>query len=379
MGTRSPTCMVDAEIMDVLGEAYDDDAQRVTRQTAGGVGFRWTGVMDAAHAAWIGGTRLLRYGELLPGGAARALEIMNSRSREDGLVSPQRLDQELVLELGMGRGRLALQLFLAGATVVGVELAAERYGMAVSALERLAHRRPDQFEISRRCAEAIRIRKIGGPRGALCEFRLGSFFDVVTTEEMAAATIVFAQVCLPSPVWPRVRAMFEHLQAGCRVLSYEDLEKVCEGSYGQWDCPFKLVDSPYLACSWAPEKGHAFHYYERTGRGTIVTHATRTQQRPEETVEVRGTEKAVEEDHPAQDSQETAKLPAEPVPERASVQVDRPAVATKPRAAAASGSAHGAAKAPGRRPPGGYGNGKFPPAPAASNGFLQPPPPPVTS
>merc|ERR1719456_1113354 len=97
---------------------------------------------------------------------------------------------QLCLELGMGRGRLALQLLLSGATVIGVELASERYRLAVAAFERLAHRSPEQFEISKRTAEAIRIRRRGGPKGAICEVRLGNFFDVVTASEVNASTLI---------------------------------------------------------------------------------------------------------------------------------------------------------------------------------------------
>lgn len=58
---------------------------------------------------------------------------------------------QVILELGMGRGRCALQLFLHNATVLGllfgrisvaqgVELCFERYGKALEQMERLAHR-----------------------------------------------------------------------------------------------------------------------------------------------------------------------------------------------------------------------------------------------
>ncbi|CAK8986874.1 unnamed protein product [Durusdinium trenchii] len=37
--------------------------------------FAWSGFVDAAKAAWIGGTQLLTYGELLPAGTQKALAV----------------------------------------------------------------------------------------------------------------------------------------------------------------------------------------------------------------------------------------------------------------------------------------------------------------
>mmetsp|Transcript_45996 Transcript_45996/g.92772 ORF Transcript_45996/g.92772 Transcript_45996/m.92772 type:complete len:424 (-) Transcript_45996:47-1318(-) len=302
---------VPASVLAALAQAYDESIELVQRPLPGVSGFRWTGVMDAAQAAWIGGTRMLRYGELLPGGLARGLDAMlegegggasdasecaasgsgdatSSRECLRGAASGQ-----LALELGMGRGRVALQLFLSGATVIGVELANERYGLAVAALERLAHRCPEQFEISRRTSQAVRIRRVNGPKAAICEVRLGNFFDVVTGEEVEAATLVFLQVCLPQPAWPRLRSLLLHTQANCRILMYENLRKMWEGE----NFPFESLGNPHLSCSWNPERGHRFHCYQRapalpsapsalakTGRGAssdapahgIASHGSRT-------------------------------------------------------------------------------------------------------
>mmetsp|Transcript_43676 Transcript_43676/g.135909 ORF Transcript_43676/g.135909 Transcript_43676/m.135909 type:complete len:457 (-) Transcript_43676:2-1372(-) len=255
-----PTLPVHANVLATLAQAYDESVEEVQKPLPGVSGFRWTGVMDAAQAAWIGGTRMLRYGELLPGGLSRALDLMTEGQRggADGAGEGAAAGQ-LALELGMGRGRVALQLFLSGATVIGVELANERYGLAVAALERLAHRCPEHFEISRRTASTVRIRRVGGPKAAICELRLGNFFDVVTGEEVEAATLLFMQVCLPQPAWPRLRSLLLHTQAGCRILMYENLRKMWEGG----NFPFDCLGDPHLSCSWAPERGHRFHCYLR--------------------------------------------------------------------------------------------------------------------
>ncbi|CAE8702847.1 unnamed protein product, partial [Polarella glacialis] len=161
--------------------------------------------------------------ELLPGGVHKALQIMAPGLRfEDAWEYGSQ--QQLVLELGMGRGRLAAQLFFMGCTVIGVELANERFLMAAAALERLAHRCSHTYEMSRRGQEA-RIRKKDGPVGALCEVRQGNFLDRVTKEEVAAATLVILQVFLPKSVWPQLRIFLEELKGGCRILSYEDLRQ----------------------------------------------------------------------------------------------------------------------------------------------------------
>merc|ERR1711933_569502 len=99
-----------------------------------------------------------------------------------------------------------------------------------------------------------------GPKGSICEVRLGNFFDVVSTEEIAAATLMVLQVCLPQPVWPRVRELLCHTRPGCRLLLYEAMGKLWEGSNS---FPFAHLSSPLLACSWSPKTGHRFHCYER--------------------------------------------------------------------------------------------------------------------
>jgi len=260
-----PSYDVSSEVMQLLAQAYDEGTDEASNPKAGLSGFRWTGVVDAAQAAWIGGTRLLQYGELLPGGVEKAYTYLCKGSLGDPSASsdaPMAKDRQLVLELGMGRGRVALQLFLSGATVIGVELASERYGLGVAALERLAHRFPQDFEISRRTATAVRIRRRKGPKGALCEFRLGNFFNCVTKEEIGASTLMFVQVCLPQAVWPRLQKLVQTAHEGCRLLTYEDMNKVVAQMEPK---PLTYVGSIRLACTWNREKGHRFNCYQCMG------------------------------------------------------------------------------------------------------------------
>jgi hypothetical protein len=75
-----------------------------------------------------------------------------------------------------------------------------------------------------------------------------------------AATLIFCQVCLPPATYARIRTLLGCMHDGCRVLMYEDMQKIWKG---HGDMPFKLVATPFLSCSWEPERGHRFFVYER--------------------------------------------------------------------------------------------------------------------
>eukprot|EP00435_Cladocopium_sp_Y103_P016772 s1390_g4.t1 len=120
--------------------------------------------------------------ELLPAGTEKALAVMAPGLHFE---SPARQrHHEVALELGCGRGRAALHLFLAGATVLGVELALERYSFAVEAMQRLAHRCPEAFRVSFQTSKAWQ---------EVLQVRQGDFFQLVDREEIAAATLIFLQ------------------------------------------------------------------------------------------------------------------------------------------------------------------------------------------
>lgn len=249
---------VPQSILDRLALAYDEDPQSV-RRTPQQSRFAWTGVMDAARAAWIGGTQLLQYGELLPAGTEKALALMAPGLHFLPQGMPGR-NHEVALELGMGRGRVGLHLFLAGATVLGVELAWQRFSLAAEASDRLSHRCPDLFSMSFLDAK-FRLLRVGGPPHAFLEARHGDFLKLVTPEEVSAATLIFLHVCLPTASWPSLRQFLQLCQPGCRVLSYEDLRNIWKGQKG--DFPFQDIATPALACSWAAEEGHRFYCYQR--------------------------------------------------------------------------------------------------------------------
>eukprot|EP00931_Biecheleriopsis_adriatica_P047155 TRINITY_DN27158_c0_g1_i1.p1 TRINITY_DN27158_c0_g1~~TRINITY_DN27158_c0_g1_i1.p1 ORF type:complete len:481 (-),score=68.93 TRINITY_DN27158_c0_g1_i1:59-1501(-) len=248
---------VPQHVVNQLAQAYDEDPQKVGHHQQHSR-YSWSGVMDAARAAWIGGTRLLNYGELLPSGTSKALAVMAPGISFESPNMPSQ--NKLALELGMGRGRAAAHLYFMGMTVVGVELAHERFCIARQALERLAHRCPHTYEMVYLKSQEARIRRCAGPQPAIYEVRHGNFFDQVTSEEVHAAALIFLQVDLPKSVWSPLRNFLGQCRSGCRILSYLDLKLVWQGC-GEF--AFRDIGSPLLACSWAPERGYRFHCYER--------------------------------------------------------------------------------------------------------------------
>lgn len=101
-------------------------------------------VYDEGH-----GSSLL-YGELLPAGVALLAEVLFSDEHCCPQASPdQRGEMELqgpILELGMGTGKVALQLFLSlRRDVYGVELAPSRFELAAAAFSKLASTFPGRF------------------------------------------------------------------------------------------------------------------------------------------------------------------------------------------------------------------------------------------
>lgn len=237
-----------------LEDAYDEAINAPL--PGGGTPFQWSSMKDAARAAWVGGTDLLRYWEILPGGAAKAL----ARLREGASNRPA-----LALELGMGRGRLAMQIFLSGASVIGVEFGSERYQRAVAASERLAHRRPEAFAVSKAhtpLGQRVQLQRLlhGTWTGAIYEARKGDFFHVLNDSEIKSATIVVLQVQIPVNARQRIRDVLSRTSEGCRLLSRVDLTEIWEP--GEF-FPFTSLGKCRVSTSWAPIRGHDMFLWEK--------------------------------------------------------------------------------------------------------------------
>lgn len=241
-----------------LEEAYNEQVDDPLPPSSTSVqmfrGYRWCTHLDVAQASWIGGTDLLWYGEILPRGAARAFARL-------GQGAPKFMRPALALELGMGRGRIAMQLFLGGASVIGFEMGSDRYARGKTAIERLVSRRPDSFEVVQSNSSNIQIRRC---RTSICaprtfEARYGNFFKMVEKEEVEAATIIVLHVRLPEFCWSSVRSLLSTTTAGCRIVTSEDLRKI----WGKRIFPFKLLGPCRASCSWARAEGSVFWLWER--------------------------------------------------------------------------------------------------------------------
>lgn len=238
-----------------LEDAYDE---AVNAPLPGGGLFQWSSMKDAARAAWAGGTSLLRYDEVLPRGAAKAL----ARLREGAPDRPA-----LALELGMGRGRLAMQIFLSGASVIGVEFASERYQRAVAASERLAHRRPEVFAVVKAQAstrQTLQLQNVlPGPwGGAVYEARRGDFFQELSDLEIKSATLAILQVHIPENCRQKICDLLSKLSRGCRILTRLNLIDIWQSGD---DFPLRSLGRCRVVTSWAPVRGHSMYLWEKVG------------------------------------------------------------------------------------------------------------------
>ena len=256
---------------------------------------------DVAAALKAGGCNLI-YGELLPAGLAK-------------MCDPSHLDVArcaVVLELGMGTGKVAMQLFLQQPQVrrvLGVELARSRTEIGVAAMRALAGAAPARFALRAEGrgggaaaeddsdgATLAELRASGGaaedgaePRELL--FRSGDMFELPCAE-LAAADAIIMQTCVPRPLYARLSRLLLLLRPGCRAVLFDDVTTI-------WDTglaleaaaaaaaaaaagplppplpaappfrqmPVNVPESDTFSTSWSPEKGHHFYVYERVEDG----------------------------------------------------------------------------------------------------------------
>lgn len=195
----------------------------------------------------------LLYGEMLPDGLSKA-------------ISDKRLklsDAKLVLELGMGTGKLAMQVFAQAPTVqriVGVELAPSRYRIGAEALRRLAELPHGNCKLIED-TELTCIAEENGT-GRILEFRCGDMFAI--HNDIANADAILMEVAFSDNlIMPTCKLMHE-LKDGCRILIFYRLEEIW---MDDGDCPCQpLVDTSgvwdWYSTSWSPNYGHPFFCYE---------------------------------------------------------------------------------------------------------------------
>mmetsp|Transcript_35099 Transcript_35099/g.64156 ORF Transcript_35099/g.64156 Transcript_35099/m.64156 type:complete len:409 (-) Transcript_35099:27-1253(-) len=197
-------------------------------QVAYGVEFGKTGhslaghtVIDEADVASViekGQGSSLLYGELLPEGVARLAEaLFLGRGEVSGPL----------LELGMGTGKAALQLFLSlRRDVYGVELAPSRWALADLAIQKLAETVPERFRYELVGEGAARLHDLSA--GVVCDLVCGSLFDTPTSLVTSASSVVL-EVCLPKEAQRLAAGLLQHCSSGCRVVCYAPLHGFVEG------------------------------------------------------------------------------------------------------------------------------------------------------
>jgi len=181
---------------------------------------------------------------------------------QDGLtklLGPRGLDIEgrgskCLLELGSGRGRLALQAFLQYPglrTVVAVELVSARHRAAAIATKRLrdaggegrfalfaalpdddaariGEKRLHSESVYSGEAASVRLSEGAGPEARRCDLRLGDL-AALPSDDLALADAVLLEVVMPpgpgraEAHMQLCRKLAEHCRHGCVLASYEDV------------------------------------------------------------------------------------------------------------------------------------------------------------
>eukprot|EP00746_Dinoflagellata_sp_MGD_P028415 gnl/MRDRNA2_/MRDRNA2_167145_c0_seq1.p1 gnl/MRDRNA2_/MRDRNA2_167145_c0~~gnl/MRDRNA2_/MRDRNA2_167145_c0_seq1.p1 ORF type:complete len:279 (-),score=50.02 gnl/MRDRNA2_/MRDRNA2_167145_c0_seq1:134-907(-) len=198
----------------------------------------------------------LTYGELLPGGLSKVV----SSDRLNATTE----DCQVAFELGMGSGKVALQLFTQCPNlklVVGIELAQVRHQIGVAALERIAKCR-SEFAIKRGLPGPTDAKLEQGDR--TLEFRLGSFFDL-DQHEIAKADFIILEVFLTDiqDLLLQLNRLLNQVKDGCRLLMLDQLETTW---IAEEPCIFHVIppnrtEADRYATSWSSKQGTHLHLY----------------------------------------------------------------------------------------------------------------------
>ena len=214
---------------------------------------------DVQAALRAGGANLM-YGELLPAGLCKMLDAQH-------LSVPLKTEAstggvELVLELGMGTGKIAMQVWLERAVqmVIGVELAASRTVVGVEAMHSLCATQGDRFSMGSdgatdcagggaATATSTASRACSPPRASVVEgstgtgagadrrldFRTGDMFDprVLALSEIRAAQAVIIQTCVPSTLFLKLARLLMQLSLGCKVVLFDSVDTIWHHALAQ--------------------------------------------------------------------------------------------------------------------------------------------------
>lgn len=134
---------------------------------------------------------------------------------------------KVLLELGMGTGRVALQSFLECPClrkVLGVEIERRRFVAAQTAISRLADTNPDRFRLEKCRSHGFESAVLHDGQRRL-EIWWGDLLTI-PVEEIRAADAIIAQIDPGSPRKHReMQALLNYAKDGCRLLSGKDLSK----------------------------------------------------------------------------------------------------------------------------------------------------------
>lgn len=208
----------------------------------------------------------LLYGELLPDGVSKAL----TPGRLGGALQ----GRSIVLELGMGSGKVAMQVFLQYpevAHVLGVELVPSRYAIAASALRRLVARRPETYRevaptalnhVTGDVGDAACLEECSSTQGSRkLEFRCDDFFNL-GLDLVAQSDVILFAVHIPCKLFPQLCHTLSNAKEGCRLFSYHCLSSIW---WSDAPCPFRhceenMPETDQFSTSWSPQ-GYRFHVY----------------------------------------------------------------------------------------------------------------------
>ncbi|CAJ1452442.1 unnamed protein product, partial [Effrenium voratum] len=187
---------------------------------------------------------------------------------EEAEKSPGRssLGRGPILELGMGTGKVAMQLFLStGRDVFGVELAPSRAALGFEALKRLQQAAPRfqaEVESPGDSSSDSSARLWDAVAEASLEFSCGSLLDTAP-ERLQGATAVVLEVCLPLELQKAACQLLQALPVGCPVVSYSALGGLVP------QCRLRPRHGGiHLAASWRPD-GHLFAFYTADSTGGL--------------------------------------------------------------------------------------------------------------
>ena len=211
----------------------------------------------------------LLYGELLPRGVNRALDSKH--------LDACRPNQHTLLDLGMGTGKVVIQVFLQCPNlsfVYGVELSLARYRIAEacalrlvalarieSGPEALHHGGVPRFEVAGHIPDRyLRVRDRAPRRDGRERILLLEWNNLLNCGAyIEAADFVLLETDIPTESMLRLASLLYRMKAGSRMLSYIDLSKV-------WDphgMPFTQLEankslSDRYPTSWSVHRGHHF-------------------------------------------------------------------------------------------------------------------------